>query len=279
MKFSIITPCYNAEKYIAETVESVLTQSAILSGRAELEYIIRDGKSNDRTLEIIEETLKKRTDVSINVLSEKDSGMYHALSKGLTATSGDICAYINAGDYFNKHAFDVVLDVFEGHEISWLTGMTVICNEDSQIVNAVMPCGYRSRLIKAGQYGVKLPNIQQESTFWKRELNRRIDFQALSKFRHAGDYFLWYQFAQATSLVLVEAHLGTFRIHQGQISEDVAGYIQEMASFCDQTRIGDRILTNFDRVLWHMPRMIQKSLHWLPALRFDHASQKWSFES
>ena len=46
MKFSIITPVYNGEKYITETIESVLSQE----GDFEIEYIIQDGGSTDQTI-------------------------------------------------------------------------------------------------------------------------------------------------------------------------------------------------------------------------------------
>jgi len=276
--FSIITPCFNAEEYIAGTVESVLTQTAILSGRAGLEYIICDGKSGDRTVEIVEQTVARHGNPNVRVLSEKDSGMYDALAKGLLLATGDICAYINAGDYYNDHAFDVVLDVLNEHDINWLTGMIVICNDKTQIVNAVLPCGYRNRLIKTGFYGPTLPYIQQEATFWRRELNATINFKELSQFKYAGDYFLWYQFAQTASLTLVEAYLGTFRIHKGQISEDRLEYHREITAFCDKPSLQDRILAFYDRIMWHMPRSIQNYCHWLPVIRYNHLTQSWSLD-
>ena len=49
MKFSIVTPVYNGEKFIAETIESVLSQE----GDFEIQYIIMDGGSKDQTVEII----------------------------------------------------------------------------------------------------------------------------------------------------------------------------------------------------------------------------------
>jgi glycosyltransferase involved in cell wall biosynthesis len=274
-KISIITPCFNAEKYIAGTVESVLTQTAVRSGRAELEYIICDGNSSDRTIEIVEQTVARCGGACVRVLSETDSGIYDALAKGLQMATGDICAYINAGDYYNEHAFDVVLDVFSEHKINWLTGMTVICNDEGQIVSASTPCGYRNGLIKSGLYGPKLPFIQQESTFWKRELNEKIDFKSLARFKYAGDYFLWYQFAQSDRLALVETHLGTFRIHKGQISEDRHNYFLEIASFCDKPGYLDRIAACYDKLMWHMPRRIQMLFPGNSVIRYNHLAQAW----
>ena len=53
MKFSIITPCFNSEKYIKETMLSVLNQTAVINEIVELEYILVDGGSKDNTLKII----------------------------------------------------------------------------------------------------------------------------------------------------------------------------------------------------------------------------------
>ena len=107
-KIPIITPCLNAEKYIHETVKSVIEQNAVLSGRVELEYIICDGGSTDRTLEILNSVKTNK----MKILTGKDNGLYDALAKGLKIAKGDIIAYINAGDYYNKYAFDIVMDLF-----------------------------------------------------------------------------------------------------------------------------------------------------------------------
>jgi glycosyltransferase involved in cell wall biosynthesis len=78
-KISIITPCRNAARFIGETVESVIGQTALFSGRAELEYIVCDGNSSDGTPDIVRSYGNK----SIKIVSEPDAGMYDALSKGL----------------------------------------------------------------------------------------------------------------------------------------------------------------------------------------------------
>ncbi|MEO0309642.1 MAG: glycosyltransferase, partial [Gloeomargarita sp. DG02_3_bins_56] len=53
MKFTIITPCYNAAEYLPETLASVLNQTAVRSGQVELEYLVQDGGSSDGTLELL----------------------------------------------------------------------------------------------------------------------------------------------------------------------------------------------------------------------------------
>lgn len=91
MKVSIITACYNAEKTIEDTIKSVAKQTY-----KNFEYIIIDGASKDRTLEIIE---KYKNVVSI-LISEPDTGVYNAMNKGIKAATGDLIFFLNADDVF-----------------------------------------------------------------------------------------------------------------------------------------------------------------------------------
>lgn len=92
MKITVVTVCYNAEKEIRTTIESVLSQTY-----KDIEYIIQDGKSVDATNEIIYEYLN---DVRIKHISEKDSGLYNAMNKALDEATGEYVIFMNAGDIF-----------------------------------------------------------------------------------------------------------------------------------------------------------------------------------
>ena len=88
-KITIITICYNAEALIAETIESVVNQTY-----GEIEYIIIDGGSKDRTVEIA----KSYGDRVRKLISECDHGIYDAMNKGISHASGDWILFINSGD-------------------------------------------------------------------------------------------------------------------------------------------------------------------------------------
>lgn len=270
-KISIITPCYNAERYIAETIESVLNQTAVLSGKAELEYLICDSCSTDKTLEIIESFHSN----SITVISEPDSGVYDALSKGLKNVSGDIVAYLNAGDYYHKCAFNIVLDIFEFKDVSWLTGFNFFYNEQSYVIRVVLPYKYRKRLFACGYYGTKLPFVQQESTFWSIDLNSQLDYEYLAKLSYAGDYYLWLQFSKVQDLKIVEAYLGGFRCHRGQLSENLSEYFTELGQMTTKPRIQDAVLSSFDKLLWYAPSNVKKIVNNDNFFQFSHRLQKW----
>ena len=91
LKITIVTVCYNAEETIEKTIESVVSQDY-----TDIEYLIVDGKSTDRTLGIV----NRYQDISyIRVISEKDSGLYNAMNKGADLATGDYILYLNSGDY------------------------------------------------------------------------------------------------------------------------------------------------------------------------------------
>lgn len=276
-KISILTPCRNAERFIGETVESVLTQSALLSGRAELEYLICDGLSTDRTVAIAETAAAGFRHGSVRVLSQPDRGMYEALAGGLRAASGDVCAYINAGDLYARQAFDVVLDIFESGRAEWLTGLSVNYNEQSQLVGISLPYRYRARLFACGLYGRMLPFVQQESTFWSTRLHRHVDFERLAGFRRAGDYYLWHRFAGHAELKIVLTHLGGFRTHRGQLSQDLRAYQQEMDQILGgrSASLVDRAWACFDAVLWKAPIAWKKRLNPRGLFIFSNDEQRW----
>lgn len=91
MKLSIITVVYNNERTIRDAVESVLGQSY-----KDIEYVIIDGNSSDKTVEI----LKNFKDKLGYFISEKDVGIYDAMNKGVLAATGDVIGILNSDDLY-----------------------------------------------------------------------------------------------------------------------------------------------------------------------------------
>lgn len=120
MKISIITVCYNSEKTISKTIESVLRQKDVL-----LEYLIIDGASKDNTLAIAESYRQKFSDKGIDYIikSEKDDGIYDAMNKGVCASTGDIIGILNSDDrYACDDILSIVADAFWKSQTETLYG-------------------------------------------------------------------------------------------------------------------------------------------------------------
>lgn len=232
MKFSIITPVYNGEKYIAETIKSVLSQE----GDFEIEYIIQDGGSTDETLSVIKSYAKKLQEglfsvkckgITFQWYSKKDRGMYDAIEKGFSRATGDVYAYINADDKYLPWAFATVVAIFDTyHEIEWVKGISELCDESGTLLSVGSCYVYRRSWITKGIYGRSAPFIHQESVFWRESLWNKAR-PPLSLFRFAGDYALWIAFAKYAPLWSFNKHVSIFRRQPGQLSSSMGAYRSE----------------------------------------------------
>ncbi|WP_019616978.1 glycosyltransferase family 2 protein [Psychromonas ossibalaenae] len=101
---SIVTIVYNGELHLEETIQSVLTQNY-----DNVEYIIIDGGSSDSSLEII----NKYNDQIDYWISEKDFGISDAFNKGIRCCTGELIGLINADDYYEEGAFEVVAEKYQ----------------------------------------------------------------------------------------------------------------------------------------------------------------------
>lgn len=86
MRISIVTVTYNAESTIRRTMESVASQTY-----GNVEHIVIDGASKDRTVDIAKEYIA-------TILVEPDNGLYYAMNKAFSLVTGDYICFLNAGD-------------------------------------------------------------------------------------------------------------------------------------------------------------------------------------
>ena len=124
-KVSIITVCYNSEKTIEETIQSVIAQDY-----SNIEYIIIDGCSSDNTMQIAE----KYSGSISKKFSEPDKGLYDAMNKGINAATGDIIGILNSDDIFYTNSIisdivnlfdrDVTIDAVYGNISYFAEGNT-----------------------------------------------------------------------------------------------------------------------------------------------------------
>ncbi|RAJ97703.1 glycosyltransferase involved in cell wall biosynthesis [Larkinella arboricola] len=119
---SIITVCYNSQKHIEQTIQSVVNQTY-----APIEYILVDGKSTDQTVPIIERYARQFPD-RIRYISEPDSGIYNAMNKGVRLATGELIGIINSDDWYEPKAVERVVTayrqfgpaVYHGIQRTWL---------------------------------------------------------------------------------------------------------------------------------------------------------------
>jgi glycosyltransferase involved in cell wall biosynthesis len=98
MLISLITITYNSEKYLRDTIESVLRQDY-----PDIEYIVVDGASKDATLDIVK-SYEPQFNGRMKWISEPDKGLYDALNKGIRMATGEVVGILNSDDFFTSNS-------------------------------------------------------------------------------------------------------------------------------------------------------------------------------
>ena len=96
MKISIVTVTYNSASTLRDTIESVLAQTY-----KNIEYIVVDGLSKDNTMDIVRE-YEPRFNGRMRYVSEKDSGLYDAMNKGIKMATEEVVGIINSDDFYHR---------------------------------------------------------------------------------------------------------------------------------------------------------------------------------
>ena len=190
-KISVITVVFNGESHIEKTIQSVINQDY-----NNLEYIIIDGKSTDKTLEIIK---KYETKIS-KIISEKDSGLYDAMNKGLKIAGGDFVIFINCGDRFSNAG--VLTEIFSDKDFS----RTDVIYGDTNIID------FQGNIIHSRRH--RPPENLQAKDFLKGMLVCHQSFFA--RRRVAPEYDLTYRYAADYDWcvkILKQSH-GNFNTHK-----------------------------------------------------------------
>lgn len=133
MKISIITICFNNEKDIRATIESVLSQTYF-----NIEYIIKDGGSKDSTIGIANEYKEQFENIpgrTFKVISCQDKGIYDALNQGINAATGDVVGFIHAGDrLFEPTAIEKIAKFHSENEVDISYGNSQTIDENGNVV-------------------------------------------------------------------------------------------------------------------------------------------------
>lgn len=227
-RLSVVTPSFNQAPFLAECIESVLSQ-----GYPGLEYVVMDGGSTDGSQEIIRRYEKHLTYWQ----SQPDGGHYAAVNAGFARTSGEVMAWLNSDDKYPQGALLRVGWLFATKpEVRWLTGRALIWNRDG-LAEALETGSMRRSAADFVGGAFEDPFIQQESTFWRRSLWDEAGGRVAAELRLAGDLELWVRFFRTAPLYPVEALLGGFRQHGAQRSvEQREEYLREARQVLERER-------------------------------------------
>lgn len=196
-KITIITIAFNSEKTIEETIKSVINQKY-----DNLEYIIIDGKSTDKTLEIVS---KYKSHIS-KIVSETDKGISDAFNKGISLATGDIIGLINSDDKLLPNALEEVAKyydgktyIYKGDVLLWDSSNDYKCREIASIRFPIMPffchVAHQGTFVtpqcykEIGNYDIKM-KYAMDLDFLMRATKRNVPFKKMdilvAAFRSGG---------------------------------------------------------------------------------------------
>ena len=210
IKVSIITVCFNSEKTIERTIQSVLDQTY-----KNIEYIIIDGASTDKTLEIIDKYRDQFKD-RLKVISEKDDGIYFAMNKGIALSTGTLIGIINSDDWYEKDAVRNMVNAYvEDHRNSLTVyyGNTGVIRDDQLL-----------SISKSDHNRLEDDMISHPSCFITKEAYRKLgvyntDYPSVADY----DLMLRYKRSRKVDFVHVDEHIANFTL--GGMSSTGKAYI------------------------------------------------------
>ena len=199
MLVSIVTPSFNQDRYIEETIRSVLAQDY-----PDIEYLIVDGGSTDNTVNII----RKYEDKLAAWVSEPDRGQTDAINKGFACAKGDILAWINSDDTYEPGAVSAAVKYLQEHpDTGMVYGDCNYIDESGDVIGKFNAAQTDYRLLRRGY-----THIPQQTMFFRASLWKQIGPLDPS-FYFAMDYDLWTRIARRSQIKYIPQTWANFRLH------------------------------------------------------------------
>jgi glycosyltransferase involved in cell wall biosynthesis len=224
MKISVITVCKNSEVYIEKAIKSVIAQSY-----KEIEYIIVDGGSQDKTKEIV----AKYSEYITHFISEPDHGLYEAMNKGIKIATGSFINFLNSDDYFydNNVVQDVVNFIDEHPDCGMLYGDTHVrpnpkISSQSSIAKPPLPSEIPESMICGTLF-------LQGAIFFRDKLFSELGLFS-EYYKISADYEWFTRLIQNKTLPLYYYPRTIFSYYAGGASGNVTATLREMFEIQNQ---------------------------------------------
>jgi glycosyltransferase involved in cell wall biosynthesis len=205
MRLSVITPVYNGEKYINETVDSVI--SAI--GASDVEYLVIDDGSTDGTSRILQSYGTK-----IKLIKQENQGESSAVNTGFNSAAGDFVLVVSADDpLLSGDIFDGVEEFFDSNPetVVWYPNWNMI-NHDGKLIRTVHVDEYSEEKL-IGRF-ICLPG---PGAFIRKSAAIQIGGRR-KKWKYVGDYDFWLRISRVGQLSKRDAVLAQWRFHDQSAS-------------------------------------------------------------
>ncbi|MCD6426296.1 MAG: glycosyltransferase [Anaerolineales bacterium] len=208
---SIITCTFNSEKYLKKALESVQNQTY-----KNIEHIINDSYSTDKTLEIIKKYIEQNQNAySIKLVQSQPKGVANALNVATSEATGDVVHFLHSDDYYNKNnSLEKAASYFiKNPNLIWLTGNFLV---EIKGIKVAIPLTHLLRINPEKALSV-MNIISHENTFMSREAIQLYGgFNEDKNF--VVEYSLWLKLMRDCKPLIVNDEFTVFIIHKGSTS-------------------------------------------------------------
>lgn len=249
MKISIITSCFNREKTIQGAIESVLAQDY-----PDIEYIVVDGASTDKTMEVVRSYNEK---ISM-IISEPDGGMYEAINKGIRVASGDVIGLLHSDDFFydnhivSKIAYRMAQS---GADFLYGNGLFVDADDTDNVIRVWKSGSYRLWKVRHGWLPL------HPTCYIKRDAIKRMGiYNETYKIAADSDFLLRYLLDGTTTVTYINEFI--IKMRMGGLSTDSR---KRKEMWDEDVRMYrshglNPVITKIEKMMWKVPQFIQAKL-------------------
>jgi glycosyltransferase involved in cell wall biosynthesis len=201
LKVTVITVCWNSQKTIEDTLKSVLNQSY-----QNIEYLIIDGQSKDKTLDIIR-NYEKVFNSRMKWISEPDKGIYDAMNKGINMATGSLIGILNSDDWYAEDAVKLAVEAYKnaGYDRCIVSGNMNLTKFNKEVIRINVNKKVKENINSC------MP-INHPATFVPKLIYEEIGIFDVN-FKLSADYeFIYRAFVKGVNFVFIDAILANMRL-------------------------------------------------------------------
>jgi glycosyltransferase involved in cell wall biosynthesis len=215
---SVVINCYNGEKYLRQSIESVLDQSY-----QNFELIFWDNQSTDQSKNIIQSYQDKRIKY---FYSQNHTTLYEARNLALQKCNGQFVCFLDVDDWYESSKIEDQIIFFSDKDVGvvYSNRYTFYNNLKIQKIykNSIQPSGYIRRNILANY------QVSFMTTLIRMESLKNLDYVFDKNYSIIGDFDLIYRLSLTCKFIYITKPLGSYRIHDNNLSKNNILFIYEL---------------------------------------------------
>lgn len=209
---SVIMPAFNAERYVAASIGSVLNQSY-----PNWELLIIDNNSSDKTLEISQSFQDQR----IKIFTELRQGVSHARNKGLLEMTGYFFCFLDADDLLTEKSLEVRLEKFHTHSnLHFVDGQVHYIDPDGNFTGRTYTPSFEGYPLPA------LMRLDERCLFgpsWMIRRRQGVNYSFATDMTHAEDLYFYLTIARQGKYSSVDESILHYRVHTDSAMRNLQG--------------------------------------------------------